>query len=814
MSTPVPSAAGARPSPLEGCVVLEVSQSLAGSFAASLLADFGASVLVIEAPGEGSAVRRAVDPRAREAWWNHVGRNKRSIAVDPRAAGGRALVDHLLARADIVLTDVGPRRWKRDPWLRRLPAGPGSPLVLDLYASGADRPDLWKEGVLAAFTPALTGMMNLTGWPDGPPVSVEAPIAEYLAAMMGTMGLLAELRARRSGRAASHVSMALHEAVQRMIEWQLPIAVLSGSAVHRNGNNFPMNAGISNMPRTRDGRHVTFSAASQPVAVRLLTMVGGEELAQDPRFASVEARLRNMDALYERINDWCATLTLDDILDRASKADVVAGPIYTADDIVADPELAERGNLIEQRLANGRTMLMSAVAPRIKGLRPTSFRPAPSIGLDNGWLLGLPGVTRRRYAAWVRSGALWAGPDLGAQAERDQSASRASRQAQAGSAPHSSPAPGEVRALPLEGLVVVELGTIIAGPFAGSLLSDLGATVIKIENPRQPDALRQSGARIEGLSIWWGVATRNKKCVSLDLKHPLGKDAFRKLIAKADVLIENYRPGTLPKLGLAIEDLQQLNPRLTVLSISGYGQDVGHSHKPGFGKIAEGLSGMLPLTGQPDRPPLFTGFSLADASTGLLGALSVCLMQLSEQPGAQIDLALYESLLRMIDFQFHRVGHAQTLSRQGHNNPAGWGYADVARMPCLRCGDEVWIQLSIADDEAPGAPHLDWSSWAAARPHRRALRELKARGIPAVAVRDGATLARDRYFRDRGDVQAVTHPVLGEFPVTGFFPKGERPPETERFNAARVGEHNDWVLREFLNLSAEDHAALLAASAV
>lgn len=394
-------------SPLHDVVVLEVSRGVAGAFATSLLADFGATVYVIEPPGAGSAVRTAVAPAARDPWWHYIARNKHSIGLDVRAPGARTAIDHLLAHASIVVTDAGPRAWSRDPWLKHIPAIPGTPLVLDIFATGQDRPDLWKEGVLAAFAPALTGMMNMTGWPDGPPASVEAPVAEYLAAMMGTMGVMAELRAARRGRPASHVSMAVHEAVQRMIEWQLPIAALTAGTPRRNGNNFPMNAGISNMPLTRDGHYVTFSAASQEVAVRLLTMVGGPALAQDPRFATVEARQRNMDALYERIDAWCATLTRAEILERARSADVVAGPIYDARNIVDDPELAERGNVVRHAVGDGVTIATSAVVPRVKGIELPPFAPAPAIGRDNERLRTLPGVTPRRYAAWTRSGALW-----------------------------------------------------------------------------------------------------------------------------------------------------------------------------------------------------------------------------------------------------------------------------------------------------------------------------------------------------------------------------------------------------------------------
>lgn len=800
--------------PLGSVLALDLSQNVGGAFAGSLLADFGATVLVVEQPEAGTAVRRLVAPDAADAWWNYVGRNKYSLGIDTRASGATTLIDTLLAAADIVITDVGPRGWRGNRWLRRIQSGASrSPLVLDLYASGKDRPELWREGVSEIFAPALTGMLNMTGWPDAPPSSVEAPVAESMAAMMGVMGVLANLRARRSGQPAARVSIATHEAVQRMVEWQMPLAALTGTVARRNGNNFPMNAGISNMPRTLDGHYITFSAASQEVAVRLLTMIGGDQLAIDPRFATADARRIHMDALYEQIDAWCATRTRGDILQQAALADVVAGPIFDATNIASDPEIAERGNLQRLHAHDGSRFLASTPALRFSGQSGTGrYRSAPAVGADNALLSGFPGVTQRRLSAWRRSGALWqpakAAPGSSSPGNATQRIAQL-MQSRVGvaQAPVATPTAGPV-SLPLTGLVVIELGTIIAGPFAGSLLSDLGATVIKIENPRQPDGLRQSGAKVAGLSIWWGVQARNKKCISLDLKHPRGQDLFRQLIARADVLIENFRPGTLEKLGCPVESLRTLRPTLTVLSISGYGHDVSHAHRPGFGKIAEGLSGMLPLTGVPDRPPLFTGFSLADTSTGLLGALAVCALQLGDQSSAKIDLALYESLLRVMEFQFHRVDLGKPSLRQGSNHPYGWGHDLGVSMPCVRCADEVWVQMRIERHQRPPAPHTEWADWARTRTAGKALAALKKLGIAAVAVRDGNSLANDRYFRARADVEDANHPVLGVFPVPGFFPKIPRGPEVERFNAASVGEHNDWVYRKFLGLSDDDYRAL------
>ncbi|RYG08519.1 MAG: CoA transferase, partial [Burkholderiales bacterium] len=216
--------------------------------------------------------------------------------------------------------------------------------------------------------------------------------------------------------------------------------------------------------------------------------------------------------------------------------------------------------------------------------------------------------------------------------------------------------------LPLAGVRVIELGTVIAGPFAGSLLADLGAEVIKVEPPGKGDVQRAGGHQKNGVGLWWGVASRDKKCITLDLKHPDGKKLFEALLRTADVLVENYRPGVLDRLGFGWNDVHAMNPRLVMLSISGYGRTGPAAARPGFGKIAEALSGIVSLTGSPDDRPLFVGYSLADTSTGMFGVLGVVLALYHRDAqggdGSHVDAALYEGLLRMLDCQFAVAAHS------------------------------------------------------------------------------------------------------------------------------------------------------------
>ena len=205
----------------------------------------------------------------------------------------------------------------------------------------------------------------------------------------------------------------------------------------------------------------------------------------------------------------------------------------------------------------------------------------------------------------------------------------------------------------LDDLRVIDVGHVLAGPFAATLLGDLGADVIKIEPP-EGDGLRRLGPRKDGRPIWWSVAARNKRCVTLDLRVPEGQEVLVRLARVADVLVENFRPGTMERWNVGWEHLHRENPRLIMLRISGYGQQsAGGGGRPMFGRPSEALSGLLHLTGFGDGPPLHAGFSLGDASTGLMGAFGV-LAALHDRErsgeGQVVDLALFETLFRMIEW--------------------------------------------------------------------------------------------------------------------------------------------------------------------
>lgn len=375
--------------------------------------------------------------------------------------------------------------------------------------------------------------------------------------------------------------------------------------------------------------------------------------------------------------------------------------------------------------------------------------------------------------------------------------------------------------LPFSGLKVIELGTVLSGPFAGSMLADLGAEIIKIETPGKGDVQRYGGHKKNGVAPWWSVASRDKQCITLNLKHAEGKAIFEKLVRKADVMVENYRPGALEKLGFGWDAVKEMNPKLVVLSISGYGRTGPKAAMPGFGKIAEGLSGVVTMTGEPQVRPVFIGFSLADTCAGLFGVLGVAMAlydrDVNGGRGHRVDMALYEPLFRMLDLQlaiYASLGKPPV--RTASNDAYGWSLNHPSRphFHCLQASTGEWFLTSVPDAKAvqtltagKGGDNdqrrlAAWAKTLAPLSLRDALAKVGGELVP---VLDGMSIAKNEYLRARKDVIDIKDKVAGDLTVPGWIapaPAGGEPRRT--FNNASLGESTDAVLAREVGLSQND----------
>ncbi|TQC48822.1 CoA transferase [Rhodococcus sp. WS4] len=384
-----------------------------------------------------------------------------------------------------------------------------------------------------------------------------------------------------------------------------------------------------------------------------------------------------------------------------------------------------------------------------------------------------------------------------------------------------------------DGLKVVEFAHIVAGPLAGGLLADLGATVVHVEDPASGDPTRRMGqSRDDGRNVWWPAIGRNKRSVTLDLRSRDGQELARRLASWADVVITNMRPSTLVGWGLDWTSLHALNPRLVMLQISANGVNSSRPDEPGFGKVGEARSGAIHLNGLKDGPPMATGFSQADAVTGLMGAfaISAALTRRHEDDfdGEWIDLALFESLFRLIDWQvpmFDQIGYIAT--RAGNQVEA----VPTALINTYATNDKEYIIVTSGTPKSVqriaalvGLPAADYASmaqladgrqrlddelanWVSARTAEDCLKVMAENQVVASKIFTVADIVDDPIFLERDDVITVDDPGLGAFRMHGIIPRMENRPGAIWRTGPQLGEDNEAIYAGELNLSADELAA-------
>lgn len=400
---------------------------------------------------------------------------------------------------------------------------------------------------------------------------------------------------------------------------------------------------------------------------------------------------------------------------------------------------------------------------------------------------------------------------------------------------------------PLAGIRALDISNVIAGPFAAALLGDFGAEVLKIELPagkdgKGGDALRALPPHKDGKPLLWKATNRNKKAITLDLRKPEGTALFKRLLPRFDVLIENYRPGTLDAWGLDKATLHGLQPKLVILRVTGFGQDGPYRGYAGFARLFEAYSGLTYITRTPGDPPMHPGYPIGDPISGVFGAFGVLVALLHrarnpEAPGQEIDLACTEAVMRLLEvlpIEYDQLGQV--------HEPVGNGSPYIAPGGMFRSADGEWLTFAAATQNVferfcaligrkdlvtderlrtnPGrmrhATELNAivAEWIGARPWRDAVRELSEAGVAVAPVYSNRDIAEDPHFRARGSIARVTDEDFGSVAVPCVVPRLSATPGEARSSGPALGAHNAEVYGGWLGLSQAEQDALRASGVI
>jgi crotonobetainyl-CoA:carnitine CoA-transferase CaiB-like acyl-CoA transferase len=771
---------------LEGVRVVDLSMEIAGPYCTKLLADAGADVVKVEPP-EGDPMR----DWASGALFEFLHTSKRLVVAEPADAAVR----DLCSRADIVVrNDVGASE------IETLRAGNPALVVVSITPFGLDGP--WRDRAATEFTlQAWCGSTASRGEPERPPVAAGGRIGEWVAGTYAAVGGLAAWRsARRSGR-GEHVDVALLDSMSlTMNTYTTVFAEFAGwPEMRRPIRTFE----VPSIEPSSDG-YAAFTTNSAQQFADFLVMIGHPELVDDVDLARALSRFRRRHEMVELIHAHTLQHTTAELLEQAAALRIPSGPVGNGATVTTFDHFRECETFVKS--PSGR-FVQPRVPYRISGLEPTPFVAAPELrdaeplsDVASAW------TTRERTPT----------TDDGA--------------------------------LPLSGLRVIDLTAWWAGPAATHMLGTLGADVVKIESVTRPDLMRYTSTQPPTEDRWWEWgplyhgANHNKRGITLDLTRTEGHDLLLRLVAGADVVLENFTPRVMENFGLGWETLHAANPRLVMVRLPAYGLSGPWRDRTGFAQTMEGITGMAWITGWPDGPPLLPRGACDPLAA--MHAVFATMLAIRARDGSGegrlVEVTMIEAALNAAAEQVVEFGASGALlERQGNRGPL------AAPQNVYRCaGDEEWLAIAVTDDDQWQAlrdflgdpewardPALDHEPgrraahdrideelghWCATRDARATADALSEAGVPAGHVVDGRDIAHNPQLLHRGFFGRERHPVTGEHPVptVPFQFATRRGCDWLTRHAPTLGEHNREVLGGELRLDDDELAALEASGLI
>lgn len=769
------TAGSSRGGVLEDVVVVELARTLAGEFAGGLLSDMGATVIKVE-PSEGSPMRgrgRSL-PGEDSLYFQSENRGKYSVCAELDVLAVEPWLQQLLSTADALIEDLGPGVLEaaglgpdvleelnpRLCILRISPFGQTGPLAGE---RGDDR-----------VAQAFSGAQFTTGFEDRPPIPISVPIADCWTGVQGASGLLMALLSAHRGGAGQVIDLALYETLLRLQEGLIVAYDRDGTVATRMGNAHP-SVVPANIYETSDGGFVALSGAGDKPFARLCAAIDAPEAAEDPRFLDAEERRNHRTEADALVGAWIHRHTLQEVEERFASMGVAGTAVRSAADLVSDSHVRARNSLVEMVSQSGQPFRAPACVPRFSRTPAHPAERAPRLG---------------EHTDYVR-------------AQLDALASRPPARAEPGNGPTTGGA--------LDGFRVLDLTQGLAGPVAATSLADFGAEVIMVELPEEGPPEQRSARRQNFL-----ITNRNKRSVSLDVRTPRGRAAFLELLRVSDVLLENFRPGTMERWGLDEQALLELNPRLVMLRASGYGQTGPYRGRSSWNPVAVAFGGVTYLNGWPDRQPLRDGVMAGDYTTALFNVLAILgglVRRDFDGQGQVADVAMVESTMRMTgDTIPLQTALGITRERAAASWPAyplsvtveaaDGRYVTVS----AQSWDEIGVALGEATEDLASSPEEArdaLSAFVGERSSADAVATLQRAGLTSGVVNSVAEIFEDSHVWARGNLVRVEHPRVGEVVTQGVVPLLSRTPGRVWGSSEYPGSDNEAVLGQILGYDSE-----------
>jgi len=758
--------------PLAGLRVVELATDIAGPYATKLLADAGADVVKIEHPASGDPLRRwtasgiALPPDEDGVLFRFLNASKRSVPVDWTTPAGRAALRDVVAGADVVIDGVGALEWGEV-------AGRGTSLV---SISSFGRTGPWRDRPATEFTlQAWAGSTAARGTDDRPPLAAGGRLGEWLGGGYAAIGALAAWRSAQRTGCGRHVDLSLLEVVHlSMAPFTTVVASFGGVATGRTVE-------IPSIEPAADG-WVGFCTITNQQWHDFLVLVDRGDLVDDPELAHYFTRNERRREVYAFIHAWTRQHAIADAIERATLLRIPVAPIGNGETVPALAQFRERGVYVPS--PEGRVVQPRPPYRLGRGtLRPPT--PAPRLGQHApGW--NTPAPT----------------------------------------------APADGAALPFAGLRVIDLTMFWAGPFVGHFLAALGADVIKVESIQRPDGIRFASTQQPSAERWWEWSAMfhginaGKRGITLDLSRPRGLSLAKRLIARADVAIENFSPRVLDNLGLRYEELARENPGLVMVRMPAFGLDGPWRDRTGFAQTMEQISGLAWVTGFPDGPPMIPR-GPCDPLAGLHATFAL-LVALEHRrrtgDGQLVEATMVEAALNAAaDQTLEWQAYGRLLGRDGNRGPV------AAPQNLYACrGDDHWIALAVVTAEhwralvdllgrpawavdpalathagrraAHDAIDAELSRWCAAADRDALVARLLAAGIPAAPVLHPRDAAANPQMAARRFFALEAHPVTGTHALPGLPMLVSDVQQTVRSAAPTLGQHTAEVLQAILGL--------------